>query len=82
MDSRDIRKHLNDVLRLSRLLAPATRIPIVAKIAEDMTRFLIALEMETSVDPKSLLLGNVGLADIAGRIAQDYQLDGPVKVRE
>ncbi|MDO9224459.1 MAG: hypothetical protein Q8M09_16165 [Pseudomonadota bacterium] len=81
VDSRDIRKHLNDVLRLSQLLAPATRIPLVAKIAEDMSRFLSALEMESSVDPKALLLGNVGVANIAKRIAkriaQAYQLDWP-----
>jgi len=82
VDSRDVRKHLNDVLRLSQLLTPATRIPLVAKIAEDMARFLSALAMEVSVDPKSLRLGNVGVADIAKRIAQAYQLDWPAGERE
>jgi hypothetical protein len=75
VDSRDIRKHLNDVLRLTQLLAPATRIPLAEKIADDMSRFLNALASDTSVDPKSLQLGNVTVAGIVDRIAQVYGLD-------
>lgn len=75
VDSRDIRKHLNDVLRLAQLLAPATRIPLAEKIADDMTRFLRTLASDTSVDPKSLQLGSVTVAGIAERIAQAYELD-------
>ncbi len=74
VDSRDIHKHLKDVLRLSQLLAPATRIPLVAKIAEDMAHFLSALKTEASVDLKSLRLGNATVAELAGRIAQVYEL--------
>ena len=44
VDSRNIRKHANDVLRLSRLLAPDTRIPVAARIAEDLNRFLDGIE--------------------------------------
>lgn len=75
VDSRDIRKHLNDVLRLSQVLAPTTRIPLVAKIADDMKRFLVALASDASVDPKSLQLGDITVAQVAERIAQAYELD-------
>ncbi len=75
VDAKNIRKHLIDVLRLAQLLAPTTRIPLTRKIADDMSRFLIALASNTSVDPKSLQLGNVTVADIAQRIAQAYELD-------
>ena len=75
IDSKDIRKHLNDVLRPAQLLVPTTRIPLAAKIAEDMTRFLRALSADTSVDPKSLELGNVTTEELAARIAQAYELD-------
>jgi hypothetical protein len=37
VDAKDVRKHLNDVLRLSQLLAPATRIALDKKISDDMT---------------------------------------------
>ncbi|MDF3833058.1 nucleotidyl transferase AbiEii/AbiGii toxin family protein [Cupriavidus basilensis] len=77
VDAKDVRKHLNDVLRLSQLLAPATRISLKEKIATDMTRFLAAVASDTSIDPKTLQLGNVAVADLVARIAQAYELDMP-----
>lgn len=77
VDAKDVRKHLNDVLRLSQLLAPATRIPLVQKIGEDMMRFLVAVASDTSIDPKALQLGNATVADIVDRIAQAYELNLP-----
>jgi hypothetical protein len=75
VDSMNIRKHLIDVLRLAQLFTPATRIALAGRIAEDMTRFLTVLASNTSVDPKTLQLGNVTVADIAQRIAQAYELN-------
>ncbi|MCB2020390.1 MAG: hypothetical protein KDG44_06280 [Burkholderiaceae bacterium] len=77
LDARDVRKHLNDVLRLSQLLAPATRIPLDKKISDDMTRFLVAMAADNSNDPKALRLGNVTIAEMVARIAQAYELDLP-----
>lgn len=79
VDAKDVRKHLNDVLRLSQLLAPATRISLDKKIAVDMLRFLTAVASDTSIDPKVLQLGNVTVADLVTRIAQAYELDLPSK---
>ena len=77
VDTKDVRKHLNDVLRLSQLLAPATRIPLAQKIVDDMARFLAALASDTSIDPKILQIGNVTVAALVARIAQAYELDLP-----
>ena len=74
VDTRDIRKHANDVLRLSQLLAPEVRIPVAARIAEDLIRFLDGIEEDRSIDPKSIKLNN-SVAEIVERIAQSYQLD-------
>ena len=79
VDAKDLRKHLNDVLRLSQLLAPATRIPLVKKIGDDMTRFLIAVGSDNSIDPKALQLGNATVAELVTRIAQAYELDLPAQ---
>ena len=49
----------HDVLRLSQLLAPATRIPLNKKIGDDMARFLAAASADTIIDPKALQLCNV-----------------------
>lgn len=77
VDTKDVRKHLNDVLRLSQLLAPATRIPLDKKISDDMTRFLTAIGSDNSIDPKALQLGNVTTAELVARIAQAYEIDLP-----
>jgi len=74
VDSKDVRKHLNDVLRLSQLLAQDTRIEVTARIADDLLRFLDALRADDSIDPKTLKLGDVTVADLATRIARAYGL--------
>ncbi|MDE2423790.1 MAG: hypothetical protein KGN31_06220 [Betaproteobacteria bacterium] len=79
VDAKDVRKHLNDVLRLSQLLAPATRIAVDKKISEDMTRFLVAVAADPSIDPKTLQLGNVAVAELVVRIAQAYEIELPVQ---
>lgn len=79
MDAKDVRKHLNDLLRLSQLLAPATRVPLDKKIGDDMTRFLTAMAADNSMDPKALRLGNVTVAKLVARIAQAYELDLPTQ---
>jgi len=78
-DAKDVRKHLNDVLRLSQLLAPTTRIPVDKKIGADMTRFLAAVAADTSIDPKALQLGKVAVAELVARIAQAYELEMPAQ---
>jgi hypothetical protein len=75
VDTKNIRKHANDVLRLSQLLAPEVRIPLAAKIASDLNRFLDGISADQSIDPKSVKLRNT-VAEIAQRIAQAYGLTG------
>ena len=73
IDTKNIRKHANDVLRLSQLLAPDTRIPVAERIAQDLNRFLDAIETHRSIDPKSLKI-NSSVGEIAERIARAYDL--------
>jgi len=79
VDAKDVRKHLNDVLRLSQLLTPSTRIPVDKKIGADMTRFLVAVAADTSIDPKTLQLGNVAVTELVARIAQAYEIELPTQ---
>ena len=64
------------MLRLSQLLAPDTRLPVAEKIAQDLNRFLDAIETDRSIDPKSLNI-NSSVGKIAERIAQAYGLSRP-----
>lgn len=76
VDAKNVRKHANDVLRLSQLLAAATRIPLQGKIADDMHRFLEAAASDGTLDPKAVGLGRMSLAEVLARVAQAYGLDG------
>ncbi|ART52417.1 hypothetical protein CBP34_13190 [Acidovorax carolinensis] len=57
------------------MLTATTRIPLDPKIADDMRRFLEAATMDTTLDPKTLGLGNRSVAEILGRLAQAYELN-------
>lgn len=73
VDAKDIRKHANDVIRLSQLLAPESRFPIAERIAGDLNRFLDGITADRPLDPRSLKLNNT-VAEIVQRIAQAYDL--------
>lgn len=73
VDTKNIRKHANDVLRLSQLLAPDVRIPVADRIAEDLNRFLDGIEADRSIDPKSVKI-KISIAEIVERIALAYEL--------
>ncbi len=71
VDARDMRKHANDVLRLSQLLAPGTRIQMAAKIVADLTRFLAGILAEGEVNPGALGLKGT-LPELVARIQAAY----------
>lgn len=76
IDSKDARKHLNDVLRLSQLLAPDSRVAVPTRIAGDVARFLDALRADDSIDPKALKLGDVTRKALADRISLAFGIAG------
>lgn len=76
VDAKSIRKHANDVLRLAQLLAPETRIAVVAKIAQDLALFLLGIAKDDTIDPRAF--GSAAtLAEISVRIRQAYGLPSP-----
>lgn len=71
VDARDIRKHANDVLRLSQLLAPDTRINATERIGADINRFLDGVLAEGDINPADLSLRG-SLAQILARVRNAY----------
>ena len=57
VDSKNIRKHKNDVFRLSALLTPGTQITVNQAIWNDLHTFFVAMQDET-VDMKQLKIMN------------------------
>ncbi|MBL8506350.1 MAG: hypothetical protein JNJ51_08335 [Methylobacillus glycogenes] len=76
IDAKSIRKHVNDILRVSQLFTAATSIPLADSIKEDMRRFLRVVAADISIDPQALNLGSVSLNEILERIAHAYGLEG------
>lgn len=54
IDARDIRKHGNDVLRLSQLLTPESHIESSNGIRNHLAQFLVAIVADESYDPRAL----------------------------
>ena len=57
VDSKNIRKHKNDVFRLSALLTPGTQITVNQAVWNDLQAFFVAMQGET-VDMKQLKIMN------------------------
>jgi hypothetical protein len=53
IDSKNIRKHRNDVFRLAQLLSRGTNIKLADPIAADLRRFLELAAKDDTLDPKS-----------------------------
>lgn len=74
VDNKNIKKHLNDVLRLSMLLAPGTNILLTGRLPDDLRRFLQAVQDDGSADPRALGLGQMSLSELLDRVASAYGL--------
>ena len=74
VDSKVIKKHRNDVFRLSLLLAPSQRVDLPGSVQGDMEEFLTAM-----IDEEGLNLKNFGipvsLEDMVKNLRTIYQLE-------
>ena len=70
VDGRDIKKHRNDVLRLSKLLAPSLRVTLPGSVAGDMSMFLE--QVLPTVDAN--VLGAVGIRGSAERVLEQLKV--------
>ena len=75
VDSKNIKKHKNDVFRLAQLITANTRQVLSSEIAEDMKKFLSEIADET-VDLKSLGIRGTDKQKIIDMLYQCYNLNG------
>jgi hypothetical protein len=75
IDSTDIRKHRNDVVRLAMVIDPGARLDVPEEIRADLGAFVRAAEADP-IDPKSLGLGGVTTQQIWALLRAVYGLDG------
>lgn len=77
VDSRNVRKHINDVFRLSQLLPGDAQIAITGKVREDLMRFLAQAEGE-EIDLPNLGIRRASQREVLARISQAYGLQEQV----
>jgi hypothetical protein len=70
IDSRDIKKHKNDIIRLTQLLIPDKQIELTELIKTDMSKFLDLILTESETDLKQLGVRCSGIKEIAERISK------------
>lgn len=71
IDSRDIRKHKNDVVRLTALLTGNERCELSDSVKADMERFIISFETDP-IDPKALSIPGLTSRDISDTLKRVY----------
>lgn len=74
IDAKNIRKHRNDVLRLSQLLVPGLEIMLTEEITKDLNDFLIAVETEITVQDLKVLEIRQSAPEILKTLRAAYQL--------
>jgi hypothetical protein len=75
IDSRDIKKHQNDIFRLFQILSPDLRTTLPESIGHDMQEFLQAMKsQETEISLRDLGLGGLALDEVLGTLRQVYGL--------
>ena len=63
VDSRDIKKHRNDIVRLAVLLTGQESVVLSDAIREDMAAFIFSFEIDP-VDPAALKIKHISSQDI------------------
>lgn len=74
VDSKAIRKHRNDIFRLSVLLAPSQRVDVADSIKQDMAVFFAAMASEDGLNLKDFDITN-GLEEALENLCTIYQVE-------
>ncbi len=74
VDSRNIKKHRNDIFRLFALLSPEQRVEISVGIKVDMKKFVAAMPNEEGLNVQQFGLKNLSVDDVIENLTLIYQL--------
>jgi hypothetical protein len=77
IDSRDIKKHRNDIFRLYQLLRPDLHIEIPESIKADIGQFFTELKQQPEPDLKSIGIRGVQFSEIVQTICNIYGITPP-----
>jgi hypothetical protein len=73
VQSGDIRKHRNDIIRLSKLIPPGERVSLSGRIKTDLAGF-IAQALQDGPEPKAISVTSMTLADVRALLGEVYSV--------
>jgi hypothetical protein len=74
VDTKNIKKHKNDVFRLFQVISPELRVELSQSIADDMIRFFEGLAEEPDLPLKNFGLEGLGVIDVIDTLRNVYNL--------
>ncbi len=74
VDSKEVKKHRNDVFRLFQIIPPELRVDLPKSVSRDMERFFIAISEESDLSLKPYGLEGLGVLDVVGLLRRIYEL--------
>ncbi len=72
IDSRDVKKHKNDIFRLFQIISPELRIKLPDNILNDMQLYLSAISEQPNLDLKPFGLKGLSVSAMVGTLKQIY----------
>jgi len=75
VDSKNIKKHRNDVFRIFPLLAPNKTVEIAESIKSDMREFITAMAIEEALNIKDFGIRNMPLEEVLNNLSSIYKLE-------
>ncbi|MBL1276323.1 MAG: hypothetical protein COB30_009550 [Ectothiorhodospiraceae bacterium] len=74
VDSKNIKKHKNDIFRLFQIVSPEVKIALPETISRDMKLYLNAISEESDLSLKPFGLAGLGVLDVIGTLRKVYGL--------
>lgn len=74
VDSKDVKKHKNDVFRLFQIISPDRRVELPEVVSADMTRFFDAISEEPGLPLKDFGLAGLSVLDVVEALRNVYGL--------
>lgn len=74
VDSKEVKKHRNDIFRLFQIVSPELRIELPGAIAQDMEQYFSAVSEEPDLLLKPFGLNGLRVLDVISTLRQIYQL--------
>jgi len=74
IDSRDVKKHKNDIFRLFQIISPELRISLADNILNDMSQYLRAISEEQDLDLKPFGLKGLSVIEVINTLRKIYGL--------